>query len=155
MISMENFFNWMTKPVSKEEVIIWFNVHNMNYEKIELYGDIFMSLYKTAEDTYLGNDDTETKIFLSDEDKKLHFEWCWDKLIENFNRENILIRNKGDHRDYFESFFLDTFYNHKDNNLKVAIPDFLNDVFNLEKDFTKSDLEILTELYKLFEKNID
>jgi molecular chaperone DnaK (HSP70) len=42
-MSMENFFNWMSKPIPKEEVIIWFNVHNMNYEKIELCGDIFRS----------------------------------------------------------------------------------------------------------------
>jgi len=38
---MENFFNWMSKPVPPDEVIVWFNVHNMNYEKIELCGDIF------------------------------------------------------------------------------------------------------------------
>ena len=36
MNSMENFFNWMSKPVSKEDVVVWFNIHNMNYEKIEL-----------------------------------------------------------------------------------------------------------------------
>ena len=41
---MENFFNWMAKPLPKDEIIIWFNIHNMTYEKIELYGDIFKSL---------------------------------------------------------------------------------------------------------------
>jgi hypothetical protein len=39
--------------------------------------------------------------------------------------------------------------------LKIAIPDFLEDVFNLEKPFTKSDLDILTEVYHLLEKNMD
>ena len=41
MTSMENFFNWMSKPIPREDIIIWFNVHNMSYEKIELFGDIF------------------------------------------------------------------------------------------------------------------
>ena len=65
MKSMENFFNWMNKPIPKEEVTIWFNVHNMNYEKIELFGDFFKSLNQTIIDTYLGNDESETKIWLS------------------------------------------------------------------------------------------
>jgi hypothetical protein len=43
MNSMENFFNWMSKVIPNDEVIIWFNIHNMHYEKIELYGDIFKS----------------------------------------------------------------------------------------------------------------
>jgi hypothetical protein len=37
----------------------------------------------------------------------------------------------------------------------VAIPEFIEDVFNLEKPFTKSDLDILTELYNMFEKNME
>jgi hypothetical protein len=65
---MENFFDWMAKPIPKDEVIIWFNVHNMIYEKIELYGDIFKSLNAIIVDTYLGDSNSETKINLSDDD---------------------------------------------------------------------------------------
>ena len=61
---MENFFNWMTKPIPQEEVIIWFNIHNMIYEKIELYGDIAKSLTIIINETYLGEDISETKITL-------------------------------------------------------------------------------------------
>ena len=53
---MENFFNWMAKPLPKDEIIIWFNIHNMTYEKIELYGDVFKSLNHIILDTYLGDD---------------------------------------------------------------------------------------------------
>jgi hypothetical protein len=61
---MENFFNWMTKPIPQDEVIIWFNIHNMTYEKIELYGDIAKSLTKIVMDTYLGESVSETKIMI-------------------------------------------------------------------------------------------
>ena len=154
-ISMENFFKWMTKPVPKDEVTIWFNVHNMNFEKIELYGDVFKSLNQTIVDTYLGSDDSETRINISDDDNNSHFEWCWGKVIDGFSKENIVIKHGGQHKDYFKSFFFDSFYNQKEKNLKDAIPRFLDDVFDVDKPFSKSDLDILTELYKLLEKNIE
>jgi hypothetical protein len=150
---MENFFNWMTKPLPKDEIIIWFNIHNMTYEKIELYGDFFKSLNYIIMDTYLGDNTSETKIFLSNEDNLSHFEWCWNKIIENFKKENIIIKSDGDHKDYFQSFFIDTFYNQKESNLKKSISKFLNEIFEVGMTYSKSDLDLLTELYKLIEKN--
>ena len=150
---MENFFNWMTKPLPKDEIIIWFNIHNMTYEKIELYGDFFKSLNHVIMDTYLVDNTSETKIFLSNEDNLSHFEWCWNKIIENFKRENIIIKSDGDHKEYFQSFFIDTFYNQTENNLKKSIPKFLNEIFEVGMTYSKSDLDLLTELYKLIEKN--
>ena len=155
MNSMENFFNWMSKPIPQDEVIIWFNIHNMNYERIELYGDIFKSLNYIIIDTYMGEETSETKISLSHEDKELHFEWCWNKMVEDFKRENIIIKHGGEHKEYFRSFFFDTFYNQSEKNIKESISNFLVEVFDVEKPFSKSDLDILTELYKLMEKNIE
>jgi hypothetical protein len=153
---MENFFNWMSKPIPNDELTIWFNVHNMNVEKIELYGDIFKSLNHVIIDTYMGdtNKSNETKISLTQEDKDLHFMWCWNKVVEEFRKENIKIKEDGEHKEYFKSFFMDTFYNHSDKNIKDAIPNFLIEIFDLDKPFSKSDLDILTELYKLLEKSI-
>ena len=150
---MENFFNWMTKPVPKEEIILWFNIHNMTYEKIELCGDFFKSLNQIIMDTYLGDSTSETKISLSNKDNLSHFEWCWTKVIENFKKENIIIKSDGDHKDYFQSFFMDTFYNQTESNLKQSIPKFLNEIFEIGITYSKSDLDLLTELYKLIEKN--
>jgi len=155
MNSMENFFNWMSKPVPQEDIVIWFNIHNMNYEKIELYGDVFKSLNQTVSDTYMGDDNTETKITMSEDEKESHFEWCWKKTVESFKKENIEIKLEGTHKDYFKDFYLDTFYNPTEKNIREAIPNFLSDVFDVDKPFTKSDLDVLTELYKLLEKNIE
>lgn len=152
---MENFFKWMSTKIPKEEVIIWFNVHNMNYEKIELYGDIFKSLSTIISDTYLGSDDDETRILMSNEDNLSHFDWCWKKLIKDLTKENILLEEKGTHRDYFEGFFVDTYYSPKEKNIGEAIPNFIDEIFDMNKDFSKSDLDILTELYSLFDKNIN
>jgi uncharacterized protein YrzB (UPF0473 family) len=154
---MENFFNWISKPLPKEEVVIWFNVHNMIYERIELYGDIFKSLNQIILDTYMGesvNDSNETKISLTQEDNDSHFQWCWDKTINNFKRENILINPNGKHKDYLESFYMETFYNQFEKDIKESIPSFLDEIFDIFKPFSKSDLDMITEMYKLMEKNV-
>ena len=150
---MENFFNWMAKPLPKDEIMIWFNIHNMTYEKIELYGDIFKSLNQIIVDTYLGDDISVTKIILSYDDKISHFEWCWKKMINDFIRENILIKYDGEHKEYFKSFYMDTFYNQKEDSVKKSIPKFLREIFDVDYMYSKSDLDLLTELYKLIEKN--
>jgi hypothetical protein len=158
MTSMENFFNWMSKPIPTDEVVIWFNVHNMIYERMELYGDIFKSLNHIIVDTYMGEPiggSSETKISLSQEDKELHFEWCWNKTVENFKKENININPTGDHKNYFKSFFMDTFYNQPEKSVKESIPVFLDEIFDIFKPFSKSDLDMITEMYKLLEKNVE
>ena len=158
MSSMENFFNWMSKPIPADEVIIWFNVHNMIYERIELYGDIFKTLNHIIIDTYMGEPtggSSETKISMTQEDKDLHFEWCWNKLVENFKKENISINSMGDHKDYLKSFYMDTFYNQPEKSVKESIPVFLDEIFDVFKPFSKSDLDMITEMYKLMEKNVE
>ena len=152
---MENFFDWMAKPIPKDEVIIWFNVHNMIYEKIELYGDIFKSLNAIIVDTYLGDSNSETKINLSDDDKISHFDWCWKKMVKYFEKENVNIKFKGDHKEYFQSFFMDSFYNQRENKIKESISRFLNEIFDTNMVYSRPDLDLLTELYKLMEKNME
>ena len=157
MNSMENFFNWIAKPLPNDEVVTWFNVHNMIYEKIELYGDIFKSLHYVITDTYMGDsngDSPETKIVMSPDDKKSHFDWCWGKMVENFQKENITITIDGEHKDYLKSFYMDTFYHQTQKNVKDSVPVFLNEIFNISKPFSKSDLDMITEIYKMMEKNV-
>ena len=153
MNSMENFFNWVSKPVQKEEVLVWFNINNMNYEKIELYGDFFKSLNVTITDTYFEEENYETKVNLSEQNKKEHFDWCWNKVLKNFQKENINFNEDGEHKDYFRKFYFDTFYNSNQKKIKEAIPNFLDEVFDMNTPFSKSDLEIMTEIYKIMEKN--
>jgi hypothetical protein len=102
----------------------------------------------------LGEENHETKISLSVEDKELHFEWCWKKLIENFEKEKIFIKSEGEHKNYLKNFFSETFYNQKDKNIKTEVFVFVDQVFEVNKKFSKADLDILTEIYKFMEKNI-
>jgi len=152
---MENFFNWMSKPIPYNEVEVWFEVHNIIPEKVELFGDIFLSLSQIIIQTYLGHDIQETKISLTEEDINNHFDWCWKKIIRNFELENLHIEPKGEHKDYLKGFFDDSFYNQEKADMRDAIPKFVKELFDLDKPFAKSDLDILTEIYKLLDKNVN
>jgi hypothetical protein len=151
---MENFYNWMMVPVPKDEVDIWFSVHNMIPEKIELYGDIFESLTTLILETYLGEETNETKIRMSDDDITNHFDWCWKKTIDGFEKENILLDSDGEHKDYVKTFFLDSFYYQKDSEIRSAVKIFVKDLFDIDKVFVKSDLDIITEIYKVFNRTV-
>ena len=61
---MENFFNYVTKPLDPEDVDKWFRGNNVVFEKLELYSDFSHSLYQLMNETYLGfdNQNNETKI---------------------------------------------------------------------------------------------
>jgi hypothetical protein len=153
---MDNFFNWISKPVSKEDVEVWFNINNIIPEKGELFYDFCISLVTLMKETYLGeeNSPNETKVVLTEQDKLNHFDWCWNTVVSNFKKENIKFNIRGEHYDYFSSFFMEIFYNQKNNKVKESIQDFLNDLFDRDITYSKSDLDLYTELYKLLDKNI-
>ena len=154
---MENFFNYISKPLDNEDVDIWFRTNNIIIEKMELYYDIIFSLFKNISDTYLCDDENtrqETKIQLTDEDKLNHFSWCWKKLIDEFKKEGLIINEVGEHRDYLYDFFSDIFYNQKDSKIRNSIDVFFTDIFDMKKPFTKSDLDMISTIYKSLDKNI-
>jgi hypothetical protein len=153
---MENFFNYITKPIPPDEVDIWLKVNNIIPEKMELFSDFCQSLNLLVFETYLGEqkDRYETKIYLSEDDNLKHLEWCINKIIDNFNKEGIKIKKKGEHIDYFKNFYLDVFYNQKEEKIKNAIKFFFKELFDIDKPFSKSDLDIILLIYKNIDKNM-
>lgn len=154
-MTMENFFAYITLPVPEDEAEVWFNVNNMIIEKRQLYADFCLSLLKLVEETYLGNefDNSTNKIILTKEEKDSHFDWCWKKVIESFEKENIKFKVNGEHRDYMKEFLDEVFYDQQEEQVVKNVYEFLVSLFDEEKSFTKSDLNMLTEIYKLFEKS--
>lgn len=150
-----NFLEWLTKPVPSDEVETWLNVNNMIVEKIELFYDFSLSLYYLVKDTYLGEDQKGiTKIILTNKEKKDHFDWCWSKNIENFSKESLFFNKEGEHYDYFSGFFKDAFYFQEDEKVRNSIQNFFVGLFTNFNNYTKSDLDMITEIYKMLDKNL-
>ena len=51
---MENLFKYLSKPLTSDDVDVWFRINNIIIEKLELYSDFFHSLINIICETYLG-----------------------------------------------------------------------------------------------------
>jgi hypothetical protein len=155
-MTMDNFFNYITKNLDPEEVDIWFRVNNIIPEKMELYYDLSLTLFLLIKTTYLGDTQnaSETKVEMSEEDNMKHFNWCWNKTMDNFSKENIIFNSEGEHKDYFFSLFDEIYYNQNAEKVRNSIDGFFNDLFNREKSFTQVDLDLIYNIYKTLDKNL-
>jgi len=154
---MENFISRAMRPVNHEDVETWFNINNMIFEKRQLFSDFTFCLFDLISETYLGDDDdspSETRLIMNQDEKLSHFDWCWKKTIENFEKENIKFHIEGEHKDYYQTFFMDLFYNADDKVISNNIINFFKVLFDENKIFTKSDLDMMTDIYKLLNKNL-
>ena len=77
-----------------------------------------------------------------------------NKTIDNFQKEGIKFNKKGEHIDYFKSFYNDVFYNQKEEKVKNSIKTFFKQIFDIDTPFSKSDLDIVLLLYKNLDKNM-
>jgi len=89
-----------------------------------------------------------------EEDQMGHFTWCWNKTIESFNKERIYLKEIGSHKDYFCNFYIEAFYitNLEGNNSKIL--EYLNKLFDFKHKKSRSELDMLTEIYKMLDQNL-
>lgn len=155
--NMDQFFNWLTKPMLPEEIDAWYRANNIIPEMCELFRDYCFSLLNLINDTYLGDEDydsKETSIQFTEQDKLTHFTWCWNKTIDNFKKENIIFLYNNDTFEYFKTFFMEVYYNQDQKLIRESLSDFFNSIFTKTDKRTKSDLDMFTELYKQLEKSL-
>jgi len=154
---MGRFFDWLAKPMNQEDINAWYLANNINNELSELFRDFCLSFLSLLNETYLGedsDDNKETRVGMTEDQKKEHFKWCWKKTISNFEKENVNFEFKDDDYDFFENFFFEIFYNNLDKKLKDSIYVFFRQIFDIKFKRTKSDIEIFTDLYKLLERSL-
>ena len=128
---------------------VWYRAYGITTEKIELFHDFVYSVYKLVDTTYLGPD-----AVISEEDQRNHFTWCWDKTIDDLTKEKIKLSKSGVLWEYFWEFFLESYYFLKMDEEEIMIEDYLYKLFNYNHKKTRSELGVLTEIYKLLDKNL-
>ena len=145
------FLKYITNPLTKEEMYLLYKANDIKYEKCELYKDFILTLNKLIVDTFLGDD-----VIHIEEDIKNHFGWCIDEVVNNFKKENIVFDNPINLKEYFFNFYLELFYNityKKDSKEKLDKLPYLSFVYRRIK--TRSDMDVLLELYRLFENSLN
>lgn len=151
MSGKNNFLDYINNPMSRDSVEILYGANNIIIEKCELYNDFTQSLLSIVFATYLGDDVTSVKEQIK------HFNWCWEKNINNFKEEGLLFNNQNLY-NYFMEFLLEVFYTSPDKEIITDLDKVLiklwNNVFEYDRPKTNSDMDTLIEIYLLFEKSI-
>ena len=145
----EGYLEFISSENYKNQIDVWIKAYNMTYEKTELFYDFLISLFNLIEETFLGIDVTETEL-----DQRNHFTWCWDKTIENFAKERIIFKSRGNCYEYFWNFFLEAYYFAQLDDNQSRIKEYFHKLFDFRHRKTRSELDMLTEVYKLFEQNL-
>jgi len=145
------FLRYISTPLTKEEMTLLYKANNVKYDKCELYYDVIKTLNLLVVDTYLGDD-----VIKSEEDQKKHFLWCFTKTIYNFKEEGIVFDDLMDLKTYFYNFYNELFYLSEDKeNIIIKLNNLPNLSFDYNRVKTRSDMDLLIELYKLFEKSLN
>jgi hypothetical protein len=155
--NMGRFFDWLAKPLDDGDLTAWYLANNITIEHTELFRDFCLSFLRLIKETYLGeNSDSknETRVGMTTQQKKEHFHWCWNKTIQNFERESIIFKFDDTDAFFFESFFFDVFYNQPDEDVKEQTEKFFEQIFNRKTKKSKSDVEIFTDIYKVLERSL-
>lgn len=125
-------------------------LNNIIRERVELYRDFVVNLIHYIHSTYLGRDYIKTS-----EDVKGHFNWAFNKVLSDFEIENVVFGDTNELREYFFNYFQARFYSAEViPSLKTFIT-FWDDIFVLKPNKEKSLLNALIEIYKLFDNSFN
>lgn len=141
------FLAYIHQPMSWEAIQMIYTKNNIIFQKCELFNDFVKSLLLTVFETYMGDDVTNPHEQLN------HFNWCWNKTLDNFKDEGFMFQNNNLY-NYFLEFTFEVFYSNKDKakpEFETGILNIWNDIFNYNKIKTNSDLDALVEIYSLMD----
>ena len=142
--------NYINKPMSRESITMIYTTNSVSYEKCELFNDFIQSLLTLIFDTYMGDDITDSV------EQKNHFKWCWNKNVENFKSEGLII---GDYRTYtyFHEFMCDVYYPITKKESQQVTKNLLKlwaFIFDFNNVKSKSDVDTLIEVYNMLNNSI-
>jgi hypothetical protein len=149
MENKEGYLEFISSESYKNQLDIWYRAYNISREKTELFRDFVITLYNIIDKTYLGEDVMDLEL-----DQRNHYTWCWDKVIQNFEKERIFFKERGNHYEYFWNFFLEAYYYNKIDKNIIKIFEYFEKLFDFRHRKTRSELDMLTEIYKLFDQNL-
>lgn len=143
----EGYLEFIASENFRNQAEVWYKAYNIIHEKTELFYDFVISLYDVIDETYLGPD-----VVITETQQKQHFEWCWKRVLHSFEKESIHFRESGQHHDYMWSFFNEAYY--MNDTTQNRIREYFTKLFKFDYRKTRSELDMLTEIYKILESNI-
>jgi len=147
-----DFLSYIKNNLSEHTLSMLYDANKVKYDRCQLYSDFVCSLLHIVFDTYMGDE------FTNKEERVNHFNWCWNKNIDNFKDENIHFKSLDELKDYFKEFLIEVYYNIEDKETKPYIKENLISLweylFDFKKPKTQADVDSFIEIYNIFEKSL-
>ena len=142
--------DYLTKPLSLEQQEHLNKENDIIIEYIDLFIDFMSSLTTIINKTYLSEDIINSEYYITK-----HFNWCWEKNIKNFEKENIGINLYGEHYEFIYNYFYEKFYMETNKSKKYykEIIHYWEDVFAIHKIKTKVEYDFLIFIYNILKEN--
>lgn len=118
-------------------------------DRAKIFEDFTLNLVYYIYDYYL---DKET--LSSDIDIKNYFNFCYKKVCNGFEKEELFFNNNEELFNYFFQYYYDHFFTQRDDVPISFFIKFWKNVFNVKNQRNKNYLKVLVEIYKIFDKSI-
>ena len=120
-------------------------------DRVEIYKDFTINLLSYIMDFYLDN-----KTLSADDDIQNHYNWCYNKVCDEFKEEGLDFSNNENLRQYFYDFFYHQFYKRENQDIVYTYYEkFWLNIFNIEKQNNKNIMNTMVELYNIFDKSVN
>jgi len=121
-------------------------------DRVEIYRDFSMNLLYYIQHYYL---DRET--LNEDEDIWNHFSWCFKKVCDEFLKEGLDFTDNQELKEYYYAYYYHQFYkaNTTQNTTLPYFEKFWKDIFEIDKQKNKNYINILIEIYNIYDKSIN
>jgi hypothetical protein len=124
-------------------------------DRVEIFKDFALNLLNYIQYYYL-----DPESLSKDEDIHNHYSWCFKKVCDEFLLEELDFTKNKKLKQYFYDYYYHQFYKiDKDNmnqNTSLEFYDkFWRNIFEIDKQKNKNLLNILIEIYTIFDKSIN
>ena len=121
-------------------------------DRVEIYKDFTINLLYYIIEYYL---DKET--LSEDEDIYNHYNWCFNKVCDEFIKEEIDFTDNLKLREYYYKYYYHQLYKSKakqDISFN-SFEKFWNNIFDIDKQKNKNIINIFVEIYTIFDESIN
>lgn len=119
--------------------------------RVELYKDFAMNLLYYINHYYIDFESLNNK-----EDIYNHFSFCYNKVCDEFLKEEINFKNNTELKEYFHSYYYHQFYMSQNREMSLDYYEkFWRTIFDIDKHKNRNIVNILIEIYQIYDKSIN
>jgi len=121
-------------------------------DRVEIYKDFALNLLYYIHKYYI-----DRESLSADEDIQNHYSWCFNKVCDEFKMEEIDFSGNVELKKYFYQYYYNQFYcATSDYDTSIAyFEKFWRNIFEIDKQKNKNIINILIEVYSIYDKSIN